>query len=69
MALADYILCDKCDTKLIYDADNRVIDELEYRLTGRRHPAVDVLDVLCQGCSGVGGILIKAKMERRDDNG
>lgn len=61
MAKADYICCDSCDEKLIYDSSDLVIEALEWRLTGSHEHKTDVLDILCEKCSGHGGIIIRRK--------
>ena len=44
MAYADYILCERCDCKLIYDGEGTVRDEIEARFGERK------IEFLCPDC-------------------
>lgn len=48
MALSDYLLCDVCESKVLYDADFPY-DFKEYPDTGL--PRLGDLAILCRGCA------------------
>lgn len=43
MAKADYILCDRCDSKIVYDGDGKIMDALTAL-------GLDKAPVLCEAC-------------------
>lgn len=49
MAGRDYILCDKCGVKVIYDGDKRIRKQLEDRWGYPNRPTWTV-KLLCPGC-------------------
>lgn len=50
MAKADYLCCDKCDNKVIYDGYNSIIDEIASRMNVPEEDSWRI-SILCHNCT------------------
>lgn len=62
MAKADYLCCDKCDNKVIYDGDDRIVDEISSRMNISEKDSWKI-SILCFNCTDDNSIRIWYKDE------
>jgi hypothetical protein len=62
MAKANYLCCDECDNKVIYDGYNRIIDEIASHLNVSEDDSWKI-SILCSDCTEDNSIRIRYKDE------